>query len=122
MENFLKEKLQQDYMDCVRIDKAISAGLIDKEEGVHILYDLIDYVRSDIATMDEVSFEILTAGIKRIEEESEKRKVKIEGYYKPKDASERRDTDYFLMVEDYKTAKEILFLMQNLCYKKGWFQ
>ena len=122
MEGFLKQKLQKDFLDCIELDKAILVGQVQKETGTLILFDLIDYVKSDIATMDKESWLILCEAEKKILDENEKRKEQVIYNRRAKDASEKRDLELVLLREDYQTCKQILYFLQNLCYAKGWFQ
>lgn len=121
MEHFLKKKLQQDFTDCITVDKSIAVGHIRKEEGTLILFDMIDYVKSDIATMDKKSWEILNKAEEKLLEDNEKRKEKL-SIKKPRDSAERRNLQIARLGEDYLTCKQILYFIQNLCYEKGWFQ
>jgi hypothetical protein len=122
MENFLKEKIQQDFLDCVRLDKAILMGQIPKESGTLILFDLIDYVKSDIATLDKESWIMLNEAERKLLNDGEKRKDLIRENRRTRDSSERRDLEIAILREDYTTCKGILYFIQNICYKKGWFQ
>jgi hypothetical protein len=122
MENFLRVKLQKDFLDCIELDKAILLGNIRKEEGTLMLFDLIDYVKSDIATMDRASWDILCEAERKILDENEKRKDLIIEHKRVKDSSERRDLEITLLREDYKACKEMLYFLQNLGFKAGWFQ
>jgi hypothetical protein len=122
MENFLKHKLQQDFYDCTQIDKAILLGNVKKEEGTLILFDLIDYVKSDIATMDKTTWEILCDAERKILDENEKRKDLIKDNRRVRDSSEKRDLEITLLREDYRACKAMIYFMQSLCYKQGWFQ
>jgi len=121
MENFLKQKLQQDYLDCVAVDKAILMGTIRKEEGTLILFDLLDYVKSDIATMDKVSWEILIKAEGKILEENEKRKDLLFKDRRVRDSSEKRELELSMLREDYSSCKAMLYFIQNLAYTQGWF-
>lgn len=120
--NFLKQKLQQDFLDCITVDKGIVLGTIPKESGTLILFDLIDYVKSDIATMDKVSWEILMKAEQSIKAQNEKDKLALYGNRRAKDSSEKRELDVKMLREDYKTCKAMLYFIQNLCYEKGWFR
>lgn len=115
-------KLQQDFMDCIQVDKAIMLGSIKTETGTLILFDLIDYVKSDIATMDSASYDILLEGEGRILKETENRKNIIFKNKKAKDASEKRELEGAMLREDYQSCKAMLYFIQNLAYKQGWFQ
>jgi hypothetical protein len=121
MENFLKQKLQQDYLDCVAVDKAILMGTIRKEEGTLILFDLLDYVKSDIATMDKTSWEILLKAEGQILEENEKRKDLLFKDRRVRDSSEKRELELSMLREDYQSCKAMLYFIQNLAYTQGWF-
>jgi hypothetical protein len=120
--NFLEKKLQDDFMDCVRLDKAILLGQVSKDQGTMMLFDLIDYVKQDIATLDEKSWDILQDAEKEILEEVAIKKDQIEMDRKTKDAGERREKEMRLLREDYLACKVILQFCQQLCYQKGWFQ
>jgi len=122
MESFLKIKLQRDFIDCVDLDKAILTGAVQKETGTLILFDLIDYVKSDIATMDKASWDILNEAEKKILAENDSRKEKIKENKRVKDSSEKRDLELVLLREDYQACKALLYFIQNLCFKQGWFQ
>lgn len=122
MDNFMLKKLQKDFLDCIDIDKAIVVGSIPKAEGTLILFDLIDYVVADIASMDEASWNYLKEAEKEIVKRNEERKVKLFGNRKPKDSSQAREFEVDLLREDYRACKEILYFVQNLCYEKGWFR
>lgn len=122
MENFLKQKLQQDFADCITIDKAIVMGTLRSTEGTLILFDLLDHVKSDIATMDKATWDILNKAEQKIAEENRKRKNLLSKDRRIKDSSEKRELELELLREDYKTCKELLYFIQNLCWKQGWFQ
>jgi len=122
MESFLKQKLQKDFIDCVNVDKAIVVGSIQKAEGTLILFDLLDYIGSDIASLDQEAWTVLKKAEKKIFEENEKRKDSLFMNKKPKDSSERREVQLDMLREDYRACKEVLFFIQNLCYEKGWFR
>jgi len=120
-ENFLKLKLQRDFLDCVNVDKAVIMGGIRKEEGTMILFSLIDIVKSDIATMDKDTWDLLNKAEKTLLEDNNKRK-EVYKQRKPRDSAEKRNLQINLLMEDYLSCKEILYFIQNLAYKKGWFQ
>lgn len=121
MENFLKQKLQQDFLDCVSIDKAILLGNLPKESGTLMLFDLIDHVKSDIATMDKETWEILIKAENKIRDENDKRKDLLFENRRVRDSSEKRELELARLREDYQACKATLYFIQNLCYKKGYF-
>lgn len=109
-------------MDCVSVDKAILMGSIAKETGTLVLFDLIDYLKSDVATMDGDSYDILLEAEKRILKETDDRKHIIFKGKKAKDASEKRDLEAAMLREDYASCKAMIYFLQNLCWEKEWFQ
>lgn len=122
MEGFLKQKLQLDFSDCWDLDKEIILGNVQKETGTLKLFNLIDRVKSDIATMDNESWLILCDAEKKILDENEKRKEQVIYNRRVKDASEKRDLELVLLREDYQMCKQLLYFIQSLCFTKGWFQ
>jgi hypothetical protein len=109
-------------MDCVSIDKGILLGTIRKEEGTLMLFDLLDYVKSDVATMDKETWEMLVNAEKKILEENEKRKDELFKDRRVRDSSEKRELELSMLREDYQACKAMLYFIQNLAFKKGWFQ
>jgi len=120
--DFLKTKLQRDFSDCVNLDKTIVLGSMSKESGTLMLFDLLDHVKSDIATLDEEAYNIL----KKAEEQMRKKRD-LEKYHLYKgrslrDSAEKRDLQMMMLREDYKTCKELMYFIQNLCYTRKWFK
>jgi hypothetical protein len=111
-----------DFSDCVTVDKGILLGNIAREPGTLMLFDLIDYVKSDIATMDSDTWEILMKAEKEIKEQNNKDKLALFGNKRAKDSSQKREMEMALLREDYKACKAMLYLIQSICYLKGWFQ
>jgi len=122
MESFLKQKLQQDFLDCIAIDKSIVMGNLRTTEGTLILFDLLDHVKSDIATMDKETWELLNQAERKFMLDCAQRKYEIQKDRRIKDSSDKRSLELELLREDYKTCKELLYFIQNLCWKQGWFQ
>lgn len=119
--SFIIDKLRQDYIDAMDIDKHIVTGQIRKEEGVLILYDFIDYIRGDIASLDEGAWERLREAETKLREANINLKKKMNYLERAKDAAEKREAQHALLREDYKCCKAVLFFIQNLCTEMGWF-
>lgn len=119
----MKDKFVKDYFEAVEIDKMITRQQISIDEGVHILNNMIKYVREDIKTLDKEVFSNLCALTKKLEGVGEERKKDIFNQFpKPEDTIEKREFEMRLLREDHEKLKKELFLIQDIAYRQGWFE
>lgn len=117
------EKLKKDFFEAEEIDKIITKGQLDVETGIPILYDMIQYVKQDIKTLDEEGgYKTLCEKIKELDVNNIKRKESIKQKWgQPTDSISDRNLKRELLKEDHGKYKQELVLIQEICYRKGWF-
>ena len=117
----MKQKLVQDFFEADEIDRVILKKQIDIDPGVEIFKDMIKKIRDDIRTMDEEARKILENKIKELDGKNLARKKQIEDTLKTDDTIDQRNLKRTLLQEDYQRYKQEMVIIQDLCYKKGWF-
>jgi hypothetical protein len=115
-------KLLEDFANANAIDNSIITKQLDIETGVEILRDMIKKVRDDIKTLDEtVIWKNLESKIKELDNTNIIRKKKLQENVTPNDSIDKRHLELSLLREDHQRYKQELVIIQNLCYRKGWF-
>lgn len=114
-------KLLEDFSNANAIDNSLITRQIDIENGVDIFSDMIKKVRMDIKTLDEQAYNTLEQKVKELDEQNILRKNQIKNKTVTNDSIERRQLELKLLREDHGRYKQELVIMQNICYKKGWF-
>jgi len=117
----MKQKLIADFFEAVAVDRAITKNEISLEDGILILEDMIKYVRDDIKTLDESGYNELVEKGKNLSALNTQRKNKIKENQKPEDSIDERNFKRKLLKEDHNRFKRELVHIQDICYKKGWF-
>lgn len=118
----MKEKLIRDFFEADAIDKLIIKGQVDLETGIFVLKDMISYIRHDVSTMDKEAYKLLEKEIHALDGLNIKRKEEIKAKTpEPEDSVEKRQLDNKLLKADHNKYKREMLFIQNLCYKKGWF-
>lgn len=118
----MTDKLKKDFSDSMTIDKAILLGELGQDVGTIVLYDMIDYIKKDIQTMSEKAAKLLEKAVEEVNKDREKKKESIRKASSPGDSAEMRDLEMALLREDYEACKRILFFIQNLAFREGWFE
>jgi len=118
----MKQKLVQDFFEAVEVDKLITKGQVDLETGIFVLRDMIAYVRDDIATMDKEAYKLLEKEVHQLGEQNKKWKDEQTAKTpEMEDDIDQRNFDRRLLKADHQKYKRELLFIQNLVYKKGWF-
>lgn len=118
----MKEKLIRDFFEADNIDKLMVKGQLDLETGIYILKDMINDVENDISTMDKEACGLLKKEINAVDLVNKRQKEElIKKNPEFEDSIEERSFKLGLLRLDHKKYKRILLFIQNLCYKKGWF-
>jgi ABC-type phosphate/phosphonate transport system substrate-binding protein len=118
----MKEKIITDFFDAVDIDKAITRNEIDIVTGTLMLKDMLSYVRKDIETLDEEAKKKFDDAIVKLDKTNKERKEKLkEKGIPPEDGIDERILKSRLLKEDHRRYRQELFFIQDLAYKKGWF-
>lgn len=117
----MQQKLIQDFFDADEIDRLIAKKQLDIDPGVEILKDLIKKVRDDIRIMDEEKSKILEAKNKELNEKNTIRKKELESKLLASDSIDERNKRRRLLQEDYNRYKQEMLIIQEICYRKGWF-
>ena len=113
--------LLENYGNANGIDNSIITRQLDIENGVEILRDMIKKIRGNIKTLDKQASDILEEKIKELDEKNRIRKEQIENRMKPNDSIDKRHLTLTLLREDHNRYKHELKTIENICYKKGWF-
>ena len=118
----MKEKIITDFFDAINIDKAITRNEVDIVTGTLMLKDMISYIRKDIETLDEDAKKKLDIAITKLDKTNNERKEKLkERSLPPEDGIDERILKARLLKEDHRRYRQELFFIQDLAYKKGWF-
>ena len=118
----MEEKFVKDFLEAQEVDKMLSKQTIDFVDGIYILKEMIQYVREDIKILDVKAREKLDDVRKKLNEINKERKDIIRKRYKDPEDEEEKDFIHIKMLrEDHEKYKKELFYIQNLGYKKGWF-
>ena len=116
------KKLVQDFLEADEIDKLIIKEQVGYDPGVRILRNMLLNVIDDIRTLDKECFDALTKKIDELDALNVKRKQEIKiNAEKPEDSIGERKLSSALLMEDYSKYHKVLNIIQNLVYKKGWF-
>ena len=109
-------------MDNNTIDKIITKGQADIETGIPVLNDMIKYILNDIKTLDEEGSKTLKTKMDELNNTNKKRKESIiQKFGQPSDSLEDRTLKRQLLREDHNKYKQLMVLLQDFCYRKGWF-
>lgn len=117
----MQQKLIQDFFDADEVDRLMAKKQIDIDPGVDILKDLIKKVREDIRIMDEDTKGKLDIKIKELNDKNMVRKKELETKILVNDSIDERNKRRRLLQEDYNRYRQELVIIQELCYRKGWF-
>jgi len=117
----MQQKLIQDFFDADEIDRLIAKKQLDIDPGVEILKDLIKKVRDDIRIMDEEKSKLLDGKNKELNEKNTIRKKELENKLLAADSIDERNKRRRLLQEDYNRYKQEMLIIQEICYRKGWF-
>jgi len=118
----MNQKLVKDFFEAVEVDRAITKQQIDIQTGIPILRDMIQYVLEDINTKDQAAKGTVDLKIKELEATNKKRKESVKSRIgDPDDTIDDRNIKLYLLKEDHSKFKQELVVIQDLCYKKGWF-
>ena len=118
----MKEKIITDFFDAVEIDKSITRNELDLVTGTLMLKDMLSYIRKDIETLDEDAKKKLDNAIVKLDQTNKERKDKLkERSIPPEDGIDERILKSRLLKEDHRRYRQELFFIQDLAYKKGWF-
>lgn len=120
--SIMTQKLMQDFFEAHEIDKLIIKEQLSYDPGVRVFKNMIHNVVDDIRTLDKKTYEQLNEKIADLNKTNVERKKQIEAKIEePEDSISRRALSSSLLIEDYKKYHKILNLIQDLSYKKGWF-
>lgn len=118
----MKQKLVNDFFEADNVDKLIVKGQLDIETGIPILKEMTEYIVEDITTLDESARKLLDDKIKALDKANIERKDSITKQFgNPGDDIDDRNIKRVLLREDHRKYKKMLVIIQNLCYRKGWF-
>ena len=120
--SIMTQKLMQDFFEAHEIDKLIIKEQLGYDPGVRVFKNMIRNVVDDIKTLDKKTYESLNEKIADLNKTNIERKKQIEARVEePEDSISRRALSSTLLIEDYKKYHTILNLIQDISYKKGWF-
>ena len=118
----MKTKLIQDFFEAVEVDKLITKGQLDIDNGVVILKNMIQYIRDDIFIVDEEASKIVDKEITELDKQNKAWKAEREkGIEVPNDSIDERNLKLLLLRADHRKYKKELFFIQRLAHRKGWF-
>lgn len=118
----MQQKLVKDFFEAIEVDRLITKGQLDIEIGIPILKDMIQYVIEDINTMDEKTKTSLDISLNQLDKNNMERKDSIKQKIgEPDNSIDERNIKRRLLSEDHNKYKKTLVFIQELCYKKGWF-
>ena len=118
----LQQKLVNDFFEAHEIGKLIIKKQLNLDPGVGIFKDMIDFIVNDIGTLDKKTYDELNSKISELNKTNISRKEKIKNTTDPpQDSFDNHRLNVLLLMEDYRKYHHILNIIQNLCYKKGWF-
>jgi len=122
----MQQKLVKDFFKADDVKSLIISKQLDLYPGVEIYKEFIQIVRDDIKTMDEEANKVLEEKNKNLNNRNNTKKKEIEQSYKQNlmtdpNIDKRNLLDYPLLQEDFKRYQEEQLFIQDLCYRKGWF-
>jgi len=118
----IEQKFVKDFFDAYEIDKAIAKNEIYIGHGVHMLKQLLIYVRKDVQTLDSAAYDQLKEKNKKLDADYDKKKKQIKHLYgQGEDTIEDRTIKHQLLEEDHKRYRHELFYLQDMAHAKGWF-
>jgi len=118
----MTQKLVQDFFEAHEVDKLITKEQLAYDPGVRVFKNMIRNVIDDVKTLDKKTHEQLNGKIAELNKTNVERKKQIEANVEePEDSIAKRSLSSTLLIEDYKKYHKILNLIQDMSYKKGWF-
>ena len=118
----MKQKFIQDFFDAHHVDKEITLGMRSIVDGTFVLLDMLQYIRKDIAVMDQEAKAQLELAIKKMDADNKKIKEEIiANTTPPEDKTEETEIMIKLLRKDHKRYRKELFWIQDMAFKKGWF-
>ena len=121
--NVMVNKLIQDFLEVDNINKLIIKKQITLEDGIPILSDLTQDVIDDITILDTATSEKLGEKIKQLNIANNTRKDEIKNHSrKPEDSIDERNLKIKLLKEDHLKYRRMITILQEIIYRKGWFE
>ena len=116
-------KLVNDFFEADGVNKYILKQQIQLEEGIPIIREMIQDIKDDIEILDQETSNKLNEKIKEINLTNNARKTEIKNQLgKPEDSIDERNLKLKLLKEDHQKYRRVLTIIQNLSYRKGWFE
>ena len=121
--NVMVNKLIQDFLEVDNINKLIIKKQITLEDGIPILSALTQDVIDDITILDTATSEKLGEKIKQLNIANNTRKDEIKNHSrKPEDSIDERNLKIKLLNEDHLKYRRMITILQEIIYRKGWFE
>ena len=120
--SIMTKKLVQDFLEASEINNLITKEQLGFNPGVRVFKNMLRNVADDIKTLDNKVYEQLNEKIAVLNKTNIERKKQIKNNAgSPEDPIDERRLSSVLLIEDYKKYHRILNLIQDISYKKGWF-
>lgn len=121
---FMKDKLISDFLNADRVDSLIITKEIPLSQGVEILNSLIIKIRNDIKNLDEDKYKILNSKIEDLNKRcNEKKNIIKKSFEKKPDVSPFDEEKLIVNLanEQHEMLQQLLVIIQDICYRAGWF-
>ena len=122
-QNVMISKLIQDFFEADGVNKLIIKRQVPLEDGILVISELTQDVIDDISILDQETYKKLDVKIKELNTSNNTRKNEIKTQVgKPEDTIEERNLKLKLLKEDHMKYRRLMTLIQEICYRKGWFE
>lgn len=122
MPNAMISKLIHDFFEADNVNKLIIKKQIPLEEGIPILSDMIQDIVDDFEIIDQEANSKLTEKTKELNQANNVRKAEIKKLSGlPEDDIDERNLKLKLLKEDHQKYRRMLTIIQDISYRKGWF-
>jgi len=125
MPGLMKEMFVQDFLEARQAEKQIKDAIINnqitKTQAVNLLTTKIDYIRRDIASMDDNGWKRHKEKLVELDEKCKKNQNRFKAdHEEPNDPIEEMNYSENLAYEKLKRLSAELNFIQRLGYDKGW--
>lgn len=127
MASLMKDIFRQDFFEARQTEKTVKDALINyqisKKKAVDLLSIKMEYIRRDIANMDDNAWKKLKDKLVDLDQKCKEKQNEFKATYEePDDPIEQDNYSENLAYEKLKRLSAELKFVQRLAFDKGWLE